>query len=94
MLPGHKILFEKSLTIKTHGCDNSDKGCQPTLLIRAFGLSEELSTEVGLPFLTMVWNPKIFDLELKKNIYDLFDNVSLFQILSWNRYHTFDIPVP
>ena len=43
-------------------------------------------------FLTMVWNPKIYYLEWKK-LYKLFDNVSIFQILSWDSYHTFDIPM-
>ena len=43
-----------------------------------------------LLFLTRVWNPKIYNLEWKK-LYDLFHNVSWFQIWSWNSYHTFDI---
>ena len=41
------------------------KGWEPTFLMRAFGLFKELSTKVGLLFLTMVWIPKIYDLEGK-----------------------------
>ena len=63
-------------------------------LIRAFGLSEELSTEVGFAFSNNGLKSQDLLFRITNKKYDLFDNVSWFQILSWNSYHTFDIPMP
>ena len=50
------------------------KGWEPTFLIRAFGLSEELSTEVGFAFSNN--GLKSQDLQFAMIFfYDLFDNV-------------------
>ena len=60
-------------------------GWEPTFPIGAFGLSEEMSTMVGFAFSNNGLNSQ--DLQLKKYIYDIFDNVS------WDSYLTFDIPL-
>ena len=70
---------------------NGSKDWELTFLFRAFGLSEELSTEVGFVFSNNGFKSQDLRFRMKKKIYGLFDNVSWFQILSWNSYHTFDI---
>ena len=55
------------------------KGWEPTFFIRAFGLSEEVSAEVGFAFSNNDLKSQVLQFGIKK-LYDLFDNVSLFQI--------------
>ena len=53
----------------------SFKGWEPTFLIGAFGLSEELSTKVGFAFCNNGLKSRDLRFGIKK-LYDLFDNVS------------------
>ena len=65
------------------------KGLEATFLIRAFGFSEELSTGVGFAFYNN--GLKSQDLWFRMNkILWYFDNISWFQILPWNSYHTWE----
>ena len=55
----------------------STKGWEPTFLIRAFGLSEELSTEVGFAFSNNGLKSQDLRFRMKKKqLFDIFDNVS------------------
>ena len=60
------------------------KGWEATFLIRAFDLSEELSTEVGFAFPNNGLKSQDLPSRMKK----------IFQIFSLNSYHTFDITTP
>ena len=53
-----------------------EKGWEPTFLIRPFGLSEELSTEVGFAFSNNCLKYQDLRFEMKKKLYELFANVS------------------
>ena len=51
------------------------KGWEATFLIRAFDLSEELSTEVGFAFSNNCWKSQDVRFRMTKKVHDLFDNV-------------------
>ena len=90
-----QVLQEKQDWRFYHPQDICVKVWEPTVLIGAFGLSEELSTEVGFAFsdngLKLIQRSTIWT--GKKNVMIFFDDVSWFQICSWNSYHIFDIPL-
>ena len=52
------------------------KGWEAMILIKAFGLSEEMYTKVGFAFSNNGWKSQDLQFRMKRKIYDLFNYVS------------------